>query len=38
MKRYKIRDGSIADYGRVIGVGALLWGALFALAVQSYPM
>ena len=38
MKKYKIREGSIADYARIIGVGALFWGILFALAVQSYPM
>ena len=36
MKRYRIREGSIADYARVFGVGLLLWGMMFALAVQSY--
>ena len=38
MKRYKIRDGSIADYARIIGVGLLFWGLLFAVAVQSYSI
>lgn len=38
MKKYRIRDGSIADYARMIGVGALFWGILFMVAVQSYPM
>lgn len=38
MKRYRIREGSIADYARMIGVGALFWGALFALAAQTYPL
>ena len=37
-KKYKIREGSIADYARFIGIGMIFWGALFALAVQSYPM
>ena len=37
MKKYRIREGSIADYARIIGAGMLLWGILFALAVQSYP-
>lgn len=38
MKRYRVREGSIADYARVFGIGLLLWGAILALAVQSYGM
>lgn len=38
MKRYRVREGSIADYARMFGVGAIFWGALLALAVQCYPM
>lgn len=38
MKRYKIKEGSIADYARVFGVSALFWGTLLAVAVTSYPM
>ena len=37
-KRYRIRDGSIADYARMFGVGALFWGILFAVAAQTYPI
>lgn len=37
-KKYRIRDGSIADYARVIGTGALFWGALFAMTVNVYPL
>ena len=37
-KKYRIREGSVADYARMIGIGALFWGALFAMAVQCYPM
>ena len=37
-KRYRIREGSIADYARMLGVGSLFWGILFAVAVQTYPM
>ena len=37
-KKYKIREGSVADYARIIGTGALFWGALFVMAVQCYPM
>ena len=38
MKKYRIREGSIADYARIIGVGSLFWGALLAMAVTTYPL
>lgn len=38
MKKYRIREGSIADIARIIGVGIAFWGAIFAMAVQCYPM
>lgn len=38
MKRYRIREGSIADYARVLCVAALFWTMLFVAAVTSYPM
>ena len=38
MRRYRVREGSIADYGRMFIVGAMLWGAIFGLAVLSYGM
>lgn len=38
MKRYRVRDGSIADYLRVSMVG-LVFGLLIGLAaITSYPM
>ena len=37
MKRYRIRDGSIADYARVLALSVMFWGVLIAVAVQSYP-
>lgn len=38
MKKYRVREGSIADYARILGTGALFWGILFAFAAQVYPM
>ena len=38
MKKYKVREGSIADYARIIGISVIFWGALLAMAVQCYPM
>ena len=37
-KKYRIREGSIADYVRMFGIGAIFWGAIFAMAIQCYPM
>lgn len=36
MKRYKVREKSIADYARVLGTGIIFWGILFAVAMQTY--
>lgn len=38
MKKYRIREGSIADYARIIGTGMLLWGVLLTAAMTAYPM
>ena len=38
MKKYRVREGSIADYARVFAIGALLWGTLLAIALQNNPM
>ena len=38
MKKYRVREGSIADYARILGTGALFWGILLAFAAQVYPM
>lgn len=38
MKRYKIREGSIADFSRYIFVG-LLFGIIMGIVINSaYPM
>lgn len=37
-KRYRVREGSLADYARIIGVGFLFWGVLLAFAANVYPM
>ena len=37
-KKYRIREGSVADYARIFGIGMLFWGALLAMAIQCYPM
>ena len=38
MRKYRIREGSVADYGRMFIVGALLWGLIFGMAVLEYGM
>lgn len=38
MKKYRVREGSIADYARMLGVGAIFWGILLAMAANAYPM
>lgn len=38
MKKYRVREGSIADYARMLGVGAIFWGILLAMAANVYPM
>ena len=35
MKKYKVREGSIADYARIFGVGIIFWGILLAVAAQT---
>ena len=38
MKKYRIREGSIADFGRYIIVG-LLFGVIMGMVINSaYPM
>ena len=36
--KYRIREGSVADYARVFGLGLVFWGILLAVAVSAYPM
>lgn len=36
--RYRVREGSIADYGRMVIVAALFWGVLLWTAVSAYGM
>ena len=37
-KRFRIREGSIADYGRVFVTGLVLFGVLFWTAAVEYGM
>ena len=38
MKRYKIREGSIADFGRYI-IAGLMFGIIMGIVINSaYPM
>lgn len=38
MRRWRVREGSIADYGRVILASIGFWAAFFAVAVTTYPV
>ena len=37
MKKYRVREGSIADYARIAFVSIAFWGILIATAITSYP-
>lgn len=36
MKKYRIKENSIADYMRIALVSVVFWGALLAVAVNVY--
>ena len=38
MKKYVIRQGSIADYGRIALAGLVFWSMIIITAVMSYPV
>lgn len=38
MKKYRIREGSLADYGRIALAGLTFWGVIIMTAVSTYPM
>lgn len=38
MKKYKIREGSIADYARIIALSAAFWAVIFGAIVTTYPV
>lgn len=38
MKKYRVREGSIADYARNIALGVGFWGVIFWGIVTTYPM
>ena len=38
MSKFKVREGSIVDYGRIVITGALFWGILLWTAFQAYGM
>lgn len=37
MKRCRIREGSIADYGRVAITGIVFWAVIIITALSAYP-
>ena len=37
-RRWRIREGSIADYGRMVLVAAGFWAVIFAAMVTTYPV
>ena len=37
MKKYRVREGSIADHGRVVIAGTAFWAVIFMAAVSAYP-
>lgn len=36
MKRYKVREGSIADFARAFLIGAVFWSIILGVAVSAY--
>lgn len=38
MKKYRVRQGSIADYGRIALASAAFWTVIIITAVSAYPM
>ena len=36
--RYRVREGSIADYGRIAITGIVFWGVLLWMAFSAYGM
>jgi hypothetical protein len=38
MRKYKVREGSIADWARVVITGTTFWGILVAITAVAYGM
>ena len=38
MRRWRVREGSIADYGRIVIMSVGFWAVFFAVAVTTYPV
>ena len=38
MRRYKVRDGSIADYLRITAASVGFWAVIFWAILTTYPM
>ena len=36
--KYKIREGSIADYARIVALGSGFWALFFWAVVTTYPL
>lgn len=37
MKKYRVREGSIADYARIILASSAFWAVIFITAACAYP-
>ena len=37
-RRFRIREGSLADYARIVALGVGFWGLFFWAVVTSYPV
>lgn len=37
MKKYRVREGSIADWLRVISVSTVFWAVISIAAIAAYP-
>ena len=36
LRKYRVREGSIADYGRIVIASVLFWGIVLGTAVVAY--
>lgn len=37
MKKYRVREGSMADHLRICAAGAGFWAVIFAAIITTYP-
>lgn len=36
-RRWRVREGSIADYGRIVLTSICFWAVIFAAVIMAYP-